>query len=49
MLDFDTHYLYSASLYDEGETNFTGQCMGLMAFMKDKKLIAVSTDWPNAN
>ncbi len=52
MLDFDYLYYYSAVLYDENEDHmddFTGRCMGLMAFMKDGKLIAVSTDWPNAN
>jgi len=53
MFDFDTLYYYSAALYDENETEnqdgFTGRCLGLMAFMKDGKLIAVFTDWPNAN
>ncbi len=54
MFDFDTLYYYSATLYDENKTEshvdgFTGRCMGLMAFMKGGKLIAVSTDWPNAN
>lgn len=54
MFNFDTLYYYSATLYDENETEshvdvFTGRCMGIMAFMKDGKLIAVSTDWPNAN
>lgn len=54
MFDFDTLYYYSAALYSEDETenqidSFAGGCMAFMAFMKDGNLVAVSTDWPNAN
>ena len=48
MFDFDTLYYYSAALQDENEPE-DGHCLGIMAFMKDGELVAVFTDWPNAN
>lgn len=50
MLDFDTLYQYNATLTSDNQNdNYDGSCIGLLAFVKDGKVIAVSTDWPNAN
>jgi hypothetical protein len=49
MFDFDKLYYYKATLCDDKVISYNGRCIGLMAFMKDGKLIAVCTDWPNAN
>lgn len=50
MLDFDTLYQYNATLTsDDQNDSYGGSCLGLLAFVKDGKVVAVSTDWPNAN
>ncbi len=50
MLGFDTLYQYNATLTsDDQNDNYDGSCIGLLAFVKEGEVIAVSTDWPNAN